>query len=106
MKSPAKFHSAQTHFNAVRRAVEASARLIRRHYGRLETSDIRAKSRNDFVTVVDKGSQDILVRHLKRAFPSYGFLAEENGLSVEADRRWVIDPIDGTSNFIHHLPAF
>lgn len=106
LKPAAKFQSAPGHFNAVRKAVEKSARLIRRHYGRLETADIRAKSRNDFVTVIDKGSQDILVRDLKRAFPSYGFLAEENGLSVEADRRWVIDPIDGTSNFIHHLPAF
>lgn len=100
------FPDADRHYSAVRAAVRKSADLIRRHYGRLEGSDIRSKSKNDFVTVVDKGSQDILVRELSRAFPSYGFLGEENGLSVEADRRWVIDPIDGTSNFIHHLPAF
>ncbi len=107
MKTPSsRFVAPDVHFSAVRKAVEKSARLIRRHYGRLATTDVSAKSKNDFVTVVDKGSQDILVRELKRAFPSYGFLAEENGLSVDADRRWVIDPIDGTSNFIHHLPAF
>lgn len=104
--SSAKFASPAPHFTAVREAVRKSARLILHHYGRLGGGEISAKSRNDFVTVVDKGSQDILVRHLKKAFPSYGFLAEENGLSVAADRRWVIDPIDGTSNFIHHLPAF
>jgi myo-inositol-1(or 4)-monophosphatase len=107
MKSaPIKFKDLENHYSAVRRAVKESARLIRKNYGKLGASDVRAKSRNDFVTVVDKGSQDILVRHLKRAFPSYGFLAEENDLSTPADRRWVIDPIDGTSNFIHHLPAF
>lgn len=104
--SRSKFASPETHFSAVRKAVEKSARLIRHHYGRLAHAQIQAKSKNDFVTVVDKGSQDILVRELKRAFPSYGFLGEENGLSIDADRRWVIDPIDGTSNFIHHLPAF
>ncbi len=109
MKQSAKakvFVSPEPHYRAVRAAVEKSAALIRRHYGRLEGRDIRSKSKNDFVTVVDKGSQDILVRELTRAFPSYGFLGEENGLSIDADRRWVIDPIDGTSNFIHHLPAF
>lgn len=106
MSAAGKFVSPEAHYSAVRKAVEKSARLIRRHYGRLETSDIRSKARNDFVTVIDKGSQDILVRDLKKAFPTYGFLGEENGLSVDAERRWVIDPIDGTSNFIHHLPAF
>ncbi|MBP9732814.1 MAG: inositol monophosphatase [Candidatus Omnitrophica bacterium] len=104
--SSQKFTSPARHYSAVRAAVQKSAKLIRRHYGRLAGGDISSKSKNDFVTVVDKGSQDILVRELSRVFPSYGFLCEEDGLSVDAERRWVIDPIDGTSNFIHHLPAF
>lgn len=68
---------------------------------------VEVKGLNDFVSYVDKGSEKIIVAELKQLLPEAGFVAEE-GTEVQDDRhlKWVIDPLDGTTNFIHGMPFF
>ena len=90
----------------MRSAAEKGARVLMRHYGKLEKHAIESKSLNDFVTFVDRGSQHAVVDVLKKAFPSYGFQAEEEGFYRKEERMWIIDPLDGTANYIHQFPLF
>ncbi len=86
-----------------------AAELIRRHSGGVNARAVNEKGRHDLVTEVDLASQELIVSSLRRSFPDYGFLAEEeqgdSGPS-DASRRWVIDPIDGTTNFTHGVPPY
>lgn len=87
--------------NAVRKAAKA----IVRDFGEVEQLQISRKGTSDFVTNLDKRSEEILYTDLKKARPDYGFLMEESGEKPGGgEYRWVIDPIDGTSNFIHAIP--
>jgi len=105
--SPKKaFPRAEYHFRIIRQAVEKASPILLTNYGKLTRGQIKTKSQNDFVTVVDHQTQRVLVKHLRKKFPSYGFKAEEEGLLETAERTWVIDPLDGTSNYIHQIPAF
>lgn len=73
----------------------------------LSSSDIEAKGFNDFVTYVDKESERRLVSELSKILPEAGFIAEENSEYKKSDRfNWIIDPLDGTTNFIHGVPLF
>ncbi len=74
--------------------------------GKLSTTEIRAKGRHDFVTRVDLASEKMLVEGLTALLPGSGILAEERGQTSEMEYNWIIDPLDGTSNFIHGLPPF
>lgn len=106
--------AANLHHEA-RAVAEAAARdvagLIRARAGTIRASGIEAKGLHDLVTEVDRAAQERLVTHLTDAFPTFDVLAEE-GTDVEAVRpradgyRWVVDPIDGTTNFIHGLPPY
>ncbi len=72
-----------------------------------EKFNVERKGRIDLVTDVDKGSEEIIVAAIKERFPEHSVLAEEGGANgVESDYQWVIDPIDGTTNFVHGLPLF
>ena len=74
---------------------------------RMGRPDFESKGKNDFVTLVDKGAEALLVKHLAETIPESGFITEENTVPfVENDYVWIIDPIDGTTNFIHGLPLF
>lgn len=88
--------------NAARKA----ARGLRRDFGEVENLQVSRKGPGDFVTNADKRTEKILFDELARARPGYGFLGEEGGATKGSDRdnRWIIDPIDGTTNFIHGLP--
>ena len=93
-------------------AVEAAreaAHLIRSAVGRLRATDVREKGTSDLVTTVDEASEALLIRRLGNAFPRDIVLAEESA-SVTSDaangRRWIIDPIDGTTNFAHGVPPY
>ncbi|MFT5206590.1 MAG: myo-inositol-1(or 4)-monophosphatase [Candidatus Omnitrophota bacterium] len=90
----------------VRTACLEAAKVLKKNYGKITNANIQTKAKNDFVTFVDKKSQDILINHLSKAFPTHGFKAEEKGFVKEADHTWVIDPVDGTTNFIYQIPAF
>lgn len=88
-----------------------AAQLIRTHAGRLRETDIQQKGVHDLVTTVDEASQALITRILREAFPDYAVLAEEGDaaetIAEDADGyRWIIDPIDGTTNFTHGVPPY
>jgi myo-inositol-1(or 4)-monophosphatase len=94
--------------DAAVRAARAAALIIREHAGLVSRDDIREKGRHDLVTEIDEQSQRLIMQELADQFPDYGFLAEEDteGARSAASRRWIIDPIDGTTNFTHGVPPY
>ena len=99
-------------FETERRAAEAAAHaaadFIRSHAGRLGSDDVRTKTVHDLVTFVDEGAQRIILDHLARAFPDDAVLAEESPdehVPTEG-RLWIVDPLDGTTNFLHGVPPY
>lgn len=93
----------ETGLLAARRAGE----VICRGFGNLGSGDIEAKGKNDFVTRVDREAEAAIKKTIAKNFPDHRILAEESGYSAAAgDYLWVIDPLDGTTNFIHGLPHF
>lgn len=83
-------------------AEQAGAILIK-HFGK--TLNIRYKDRINLVTKADREAEQNIVRRLLKAFPAYGILAEE-GTAVAGDTRWIVDPLDGTTNYAHGYPIF
>jgi myo-inositol-1(or 4)-monophosphatase len=73
---------------------------------KLNTADIETKSINNFVTYVDKTAEKMLVEGLSGLLPGTGFVAEENPLLTRKEINWIIDPLDGTTNFIHGVPLY
>ncbi|MBF0127216.1 MAG: inositol monophosphatase [Magnetococcales bacterium] len=91
---------------AVRTARKAGI-LARSQFDRRHELQVRAKGRNDPVTSADLAVEEEILRELKRAYPQYGVLAEEQGATGKRDRPcWIVDPIDGTLNFLHGVPHF
>lgn len=87
-------------------AVEAGEILID-HFGRLGSGDVSYKSEKDVVTVADRASQDHLIRRIREKFPDDAILAEEEGGDLSGgDAIWFVDPLDGTTNFVHKFPFF
>jgi len=69
--------------------------------------EIQAKARNDFVTQVDLAAEEIIIEIIRERYPDHAFLAEERGAhGKKSDHQWIIDPLDGTTNFIHGFPVF
>ena len=68
--------------------------------------EVRAKRLNDFVTKIDRAAEDAIIETVRKAYPDHAFLAEESGASGESEFTWIIDPIDGTTNFIHGFPQY
>lgn len=87
-------------------AAVKAGRLLMRSYGKLSSGQIDMKSKNDFVTVVDKASEKLVVSAIRRHFPTHAIQGEEDGYSPGRDFLWIIDPLDGTSNYIHTFPLF
>lgn len=87
-------------------AALSSGKILMASYGRLKTSEISTKSKNDFVTVIDKKSEDNILKYIRKNFPNHGIQAEESGASASRESVWIIDPLDGTSNYIHQIPMF
>ena len=67
---------------------------------------VTEKGRNDFVSEIDRAAERVIIATVRRAYPSHAFLAEESGASGESDTVWIIDPLDGTTNFLHGFPVF
>ena len=67
---------------------------------------VTEKGRNDFVSEIDRAAEREIIATVRRAYPSHAFLAEESGASGESDTVWIIDPLDGTTNFLHGFPVF
>jgi myo-inositol-1(or 4)-monophosphatase len=73
---------------------------------RHESLQTTAKSRNDFATEVDHAAEQEIIGIISRAYPQHAFLAEESGRTGESETVWIIDPLDGTTNYIHGFPTF
>ena len=89
----------------IRAAQEAGDHIIK-YVDRLEGIPISSKGRNDFVTKVDQEAELIIIDILRKAFPDHGILAEESGKQGDDEFQWIIDPLDGTTNFLHGFPQF
>jgi myo-inositol-1(or 4)-monophosphatase len=91
---------------AVKAARKAGA-IIVRSSSDLDSLTVRRKRQNDFVSEVDNAAEDAIIGVLREAYPSHGILAEESGAQdAKADYVWVIDPLDGTTNFLHGFPQY
>ena len=92
--------------NIAVRAARRAGEIIVRSMNRLESLTVSSKGRNDFVTEVDRAAEQEIIATIRRHHPHHAFLAEESGASGEHDTRWIIDPLDGTTNFLHGFPVF
>ncbi len=92
--------------NIAVRAARRAGELIVRSLNRLESLTVSSKGRNDFVTEVDRAAEQEIIRSIRRHYPQHAFLAEESGRSGTHDTLWIIDPLDGTTNFLHGFPVF
>jgi myo-inositol-1(or 4)-monophosphatase len=94
-------------FKVAMQAAREAGELIGNNFQKLQNSDIQAKGKNDFVTRIDKEAETIIGHVIARHFPGHQILAEEGGLSRQkGEYLWVIDPLDGTTNFIQGIPHF
>lgn len=99
--------SRSPHLNVMCNAAFKAARGLVRDFGEVEHLQVSRKGPGDFVSNADKKAEDILYKELKKARPSYGFIMEEGGeIQGEDEHTWIIDPLDGTSNFLHAIPHF
>jgi myo-inositol-1(or 4)-monophosphatase len=98
--------SRSPHLNVMIEAAEKAGRALTRDFGEVEQLQVSKKGPYDFVSAADLKSEKILKEELQKARPSYGFLLEEGGEVKGSDSsyRWIIDPLDGTTNFLHGLP--
>ncbi|MBR56399.1 inositol monophosphatase [Candidatus Poribacteria bacterium] len=89
-------------------AAYKAAKSLIRDFGEVENLQVSKKGPSDFVTIADHRAEKTLVTELSKARPKYGFLLEETGIiqGEDTSNRWVIDPLDGTTNFLHGLPHF
>ena len=91
----------------VQHVARETGAYIREQRKTLSASQIESKGKNNFVTVVDKAAEEMLVLQLGRLFPEAGFITEEDATRIRhAEWNWIIDPLDGTSNFIHGVPCY
>lgn len=89
------------------RAALAAGKVILRHLDRLEQVTITSKRRNDFVCEVDVQAEQEIIRTLRKSFPDHAILAEESGFQRgRDDYQWIIDPLDGTTNYLHGFPHY
>jgi myo-inositol-1(or 4)-monophosphatase len=92
--------------NIAVRAARRAGELIVRSLTRIEGVQVTSKGRNDFVSEVDHAAEREIIQSIRRSYPNHAFLAEESGASGEGDTVWIIDPLDGTTNFLHGFPVF
>lgn len=92
--------------NAVKAAREAG-KIINRASNDVGALNIKSKAINDFVSEVDHVAEETIINILKEAYPDHGFLGEESGnTNKDAENIWIIDPLDGTTNFLHNFPQY
>jgi myo-inositol-1(or 4)-monophosphatase len=94
--------------NVMVQAVLKAGRGLARDFGEVENLQVSLKGPGDFVSAADRRADQTLIAELRKARPAYGFLTEENGEIAGSDKshRWIIDPLDGTTNFLHGIPIF
>lgn len=92
--------------NTAIRAARSASQVILMHLDRLDRIEVETKGRRDYVTKVDRVAEEIIVDTLLNAYPDHGILAEESGRRQGNEYTWIIDPLDGTTNYIHGYPQF
>jgi len=94
--------------NIIHKACMKASKSLIRDFGEIEKLQVSSKSPGDFVSAADKRSEKIIIEELSKAHPDYGILSEESGEMNKDNKenRWIIDPIDGTSNFLNGIPQF
>ncbi|HKJ21728.1 MAG TPA: inositol monophosphatase family protein, partial [Gammaproteobacteria bacterium] len=92
--------------NIAIRAARKAGDVIVRGLNRLDRLDVTAKGHNDFVTEIDYQAESEIIKIIRRAYPAHAVLAEESGTHGQNEYLWIIDPLDGTTNFLHGFPQF
>lgn len=88
-------------------AARAAGNIILRHMDKIDRLTIEVKAQNDFVSQVDRQAEEQVIYHLHKAYPDHAILAEESGDNdANSEYKWIIDPLDGTTNFLHGFPQF
>ena len=101
-------NSISANLNIMIKASEKASKILIRDFGEVEKLQVSKKGPSDFVTNADLKAEKIIVDELKKARPNYSIISEENGIEENKDKNntWIIDPIDGTTNFLHGIPHF
>ena len=101
-------NSISANLNIMIKASEKASKVLIRDFGELEKLQVSKKGPTDFVTNADIKVEKIIIEELKKARPNYSIISEENGMEKNKDKSntWIIDPIDGTINFLHGIPHF
>jgi myo-inositol-1(or 4)-monophosphatase len=94
--------------NIMVQAASKAGRSLTRDFGEVENLQVSRKGPADFVTNADRRAEEIVFDELKKARPTYAFLMEESGevAGTDGQHRWIVDPLDGTTNFMHGIPLF
>ena len=97
-----------SNLNIMIKASEKASKILIRDFGEVENLQVSRKGHNDFVTNCYLKTEKIIIEELKKARPNYSIISEESGIEINKDKKnvWVIDPIDGTVNFLHGIPHF
>ena len=101
-------NSISSNLNIMIKACEKASKILIRDFGELEKLQVSKKSPSDFVTNSDLKVEKIIIEELEKGRPNFSFISEENGIKKNKDSNntWIIDPIDGTINFLHGIPHF
>ncbi len=101
-------NSISPNLNIMIKACDKASKIIIRDFGEVENLQVAKKGPRDFVTKTDKRVEEILINELTKSKKNYSFLTEESGTIENNDKnkKWIIDPIDGTTNFLHGIPHF
>ena len=101
-------NSISANLNIMIKASEKASKILIRDFGEVEKLQVSKKGPTDFVSNADLKAEKIIIEELKKAKPNYSILSEENGVELNKDKNntWIIDPIDGTVNFLHGIPHF
>ncbi len=93
--------------NIAVRAARAAGDVVLRYHNQIDLLTIKSKSENDFVSEVDKAAENAIINEIKKAFPEHSILGEETGeILGDSSYQWVIDPLDGTANYLHGFPQY
>jgi len=101
-------NSISANLNVMIKASEKASKILIRDFGEVEKLQISVKGPSDFVSNADTKAEKIIINELMKAKKNYSIISEENGSKINSDSKnvWIIDPIDGTTNFLHGIPHF
>jgi len=101
-----KDHTVHPMLNIAVRAARSAGNIITRYADQVDTLTVSNKSHNDFVTEVDQQAEQEIIGTIRKAYPEHSILAEESGQHEGNEYEWIIDPLDGTTNFLYGFPHF